>query len=227
MSNMKILDRVKKLLAMANDGNFDHEAEKAMLLAQRLLAENGLSVEDAEEFAGENTKEAIHENMTDLAKTPLWKIKLNIIIAKQFRCKAYKQAGINRSRLRMIGLTEDVKIAKEVFTFAVQVIETGSRNFVALKRSEGARKTSGFKNDWIDGFLNGLATKFREQVKNNKWEMVLVTDGLVEVEAKNSGLKTISLSDKARRFNNQEAREAGYKRGEQFAGQDPNAKQLQ
>lgn len=76
---------------------------------------------------------------------------------------------------------------------------------------------SAIKNDYIDGFLDGLDAKFKEQVAANCFELVLrvdpaVTEAVEALELKNSPRSS------AKALGDYEAKSAGFKQGKQFDG---------
>src|SRR5690242_19814767 len=73
-------------------------------------------------------------------------------------------------------------------------------------------------NDYIDGFLAGLETKFREQVKADKSiALVLVKDEDVTKEYNDRRfIKTTATS--AKKLNDQQAKIDGFKQGKSFSG---------
>ena len=49
MENERVLEKVKKLLALANDrGATEGESQTALLMAQKIMAENNLTIKDVE-----------------------------------------------------------------------------------------------------------------------------------------------------------------------------------
>lgn len=172
--NGKIIDKVKKLLALTGSPYAD-EAEAAMLKAQELLLKHGLSISDVE--IGE-TKEVVDEKVfTSEGKTLKWWEKtLSGIIGDNFRCAAYYRR--NNPSVYFIGLKGDVEVAKEVFSYAVIVIRHLSSQYVKANKAlyrDGRR----LKNDYIIGFLNGLRDKFTAQVNSKCLSLMLVKDDAV------------------------------------------------
>ena len=220
MNNGKVIDRIKKLLAMANDGKFDHEAEAALLLAQKIMVEHNITMSEIESVETVN-KKAVHTRLTDYSgRTPWWKKDLSQIIADNFRCLSYISKIPGKTSILIIGLEEDAEIAREVYQYAVSYIEDYTKKYMARLRRQG-RSTQGVRNDWIGGFLSGLQHKFREQVSENEWGLVLVRDAVVEDAISKMNFKKEQRSGIKPRFRgSQEARQDGYNKGQAFGGRN-------
>lgn len=93
---------------------------------------------------------------------------------------------------------------------------------VIMKTKEGMGITvngTALRNDYIAGFLSGLEDKFREQVQNNEWGLVLVKDKEVQnVYEEMSKDFRMSKASTARVLGDQHARASGYKQGKAFNG---------
>lgn len=73
------------------------------------------------------------------------------------------------------------------------------------------------RNDYIAGFLSGLADKFKEQVESNEWGLILVKDADVQQAYDNLNLRTTRATS-AKALGDQHARASGYKQGKAFNG---------
>src|SRR4051812_34335199 len=160
MSNPKALERIKKLMRLARDpGASAAEAESALLLAQRIMAANGL--EDGEVIDTSAPEEAIlDEDISVVRRKEFWRGRLAVVIARNFRCKMYwRGRDDGRSGVHFLGRTGDVAIAKEVYVVALEVALQQVATF--LKTNRGGLKA---RNAFLAGFCDGLATKYDEQV---------------------------------------------------------------
>lgn len=150
----KIVDKIRKLLALAEDGANTAEGEAAMLKAQKMMAEYGVSVE------GGNTPEA-HTYKIVRCETPGdkgFRISLCAIIANNFRCRALIQNKV----ICFLGHSEDADICKAVFEFAYKFAKKNGDREVARARKEH-RNTKCVFNSYATGFLAGLKQKLGEQ----------------------------------------------------------------
>lgn len=118
--NGKIIDKVKKLLALTGSPYAD-EAEAAMLKAQELLLKHGLTISEVETAEKPTVKEVAGEEVSTGRKRSAWWEKILAgIIGDNFRCIAYYRR--KKPGFYFLGLKEDVEVAKEVFSYAVIVI---------------------------------------------------------------------------------------------------------
>ena len=169
----KVISKVRKILALTTN-NYGGEAEAAMLKAQKLLMEHNLSMQDVTDA---NEKPEIVELELEYNSTPWWYKYLIGIIADNFRCEAMERCFhmSRRKAFLLIGREDDAAVAREIFKYAVVLIKHNRKPF----RARG----TACENAYINGFLSGLIAKFKEQVKQNEWGLVLVKDKEV-VEAK-------------------------------------------
>jgi maltooligosyltrehalose synthase len=217
----KVTEKIEKLLALANNNSSEDEAESAMLLAQKLLAENGLSMADVEQH--ETEKQPVNEIMTrQMYRLPWWHGTLAAIICENFKCEHvihyYRTEGIySGACVRFLGHPDDLEICKRVYTFAVYQITELSRRYVKSYKARCYKpvNAAGIKNDYITGFLCGMREKFRAQVEENQWGLVVQSDEEVQAALKKliTGKRKISTIRSAGSI---EAQSAGYARGKDF-----------
>lgn len=152
----KLVERIRKLLALADKAKNTNanEAEAAMLKAQQLMAEYGVTVE------GGDTPEA-HTYKLVRCETPGdkgFRISLCAIIANNFRCKAIIESSV----ICFLGREADAEICKAVFEFAYKFAKKHGDREVARARKEH-RDTKCVFNSYATGFLIGLKEKLGEQ----------------------------------------------------------------
>ncbi len=92
MSNQEVIEKVKKLFALAGNNPSEKEAESAMLKAQELLLSHDLSIGDVDAFDEPAQKEVVEGALnSDGAKTVAgWKINISNAIARYFRVSIIK-----------------------------------------------------------------------------------------------------------------------------------------
>ncbi len=83
----KVIDKVRKLLALAGNNPSQEEAECAMLKAQEILLSNGLHMSDVE--TKDEAKEAVEDAVKVGTRIFTWHDHLGNIVAENHRCKAY------------------------------------------------------------------------------------------------------------------------------------------
>lgn len=174
--NKRIADKIRKLFALANSG-YEAEAESAMLKAQQLLAEHGLTMSEIENDQCQQ-KQQIIEGVVESYSRPQWWIGfLAAVIADNFRCYSLYTKNCDKKILRFIGRENDVEIAKEVFTFAANFLKHQRSVIRQQYKSEHADTfATQYTNEYTHGFIHGLQAKFKEQIDKGNWGLVLVKD---------------------------------------------------
>lgn len=192
----QIQDRIKKIKGLADRAGTQGEAEAAIIAMQRLMDRYGLAEVDLLDDEEEKTVEDVV--VDDLAKRVDWKNRLAMVIARNFRCDIYNSPYRRKDQRRlaitykMIGMTNDVKLAYETYHLAV---ETAERLWVDYREEEKRERFLSrsdiklMRTSWLGGFVNGLQQAFHEQVKGDGMEMVLVKDEAVTEYTSSLGLK--------------------------------------
>ena len=174
MTEKNIISKIEKLLALAGNNPSEAEAQVAMLKAQKLMAEHNLDMAQFKDQPQEK-KEAVTEYFKGYHNTG-WAISLAKVICDNFRCNLLRAAGYG---LVFVGFKEDVAICKAVFTFAANTLDKNMMKLRRQYRKQGL-PTDGISGDYAAGFIAGLKAKYKEQVEENNWGLVLVKDALVE-----------------------------------------------
>lgn len=153
----KIVEKIKKLLALADkaQNTNEHEAQAALLKAQKLMAEYGVSVEG-------NTEEA-HTYKLVICNTPGdkgFRTHLACAIGENFRCKPI----MHGNQVAFLGRSEDVDVCASAFEFAYKFAKRNGDREVRNARKDGRDPKNVF-NSYAMGFLVGLKQKLAEQSK--------------------------------------------------------------
>ena len=214
----KIIDKVQKLLAKANDdATTPLEAQSFMLKAQAMMAKHGLAEKDVIKTDCYVVQASPHEY---LKRMPFYYGKLSRIIAENFRCYSFISTIKGGKKIVFVGALEDVEIAKEVFNYATKYLAYKMDLVLTqLKfQRKGTKYNHAYMNDWVMGFLDGLHDQFKKQVDENaEWGLILVKDPLVN-EAW-SDLQKVMKKKKVRTFitaGSEEAYGGGFKEGNNF-----------
>jgi hypothetical protein len=216
-----VLEKVKKLLALANNNSSKSESENAMLMAQKILAENGLSMSDVEKQ--EQKKQPVNEGFTPrLSRMPWWHGQLAGVISQNFKCEFLVQYyHLNNAHtgscIHFFGHPDDMEICRHVYLFALQQIDVLSRRYVKAYKARcyGSVNSAGIKNDYISGFICGLRDKFRKQVESNQWALAIQSDEEVRA-AKKRKITGKKAKTRIHSAGSTEAKAAGYKQGKSF-----------
>lgn len=218
VENMEdIIRKIKKCLALANDGKSSDESDTAMLLAQKLMAKNNISMQDVEYQKENHTKNVVEGSGTEYTKLQWWMKSLANTIGENFRCYSFIRNWEGKTKIIFLGLETDVAICKVVYEYAVDSIKFFSDMYIKMRGVGGKRGTTiAIKNDYIAGYLLGLKDKFKQQIEKEGWGLVLVKDALVVRE-----LEKLNISKgkplKRKTNGDTEAREKGYNDGKNFS----------
>lgn len=161
-----IMNKIRKLLALAGNNPSEQEAQAAYAKAQALMAQ--YSVELSEE-AGEKIEivamPCTHSNNEGYRKP------LAVIIANNFRVKTF----VSGNTIMFFGAKTDVEIAVEVFNHAYRFSHNRGLKMERIARTSG-ESTRGVANSYWSGFMAGLKSILDEQCK----ALMIVTPQEVE-----------------------------------------------
>ena len=99
MTEEKILDRVQKMLALANDTRASEgERDNALRMAYNLLAKHNLTIEDVEARSRDNSDPRVNHPLDSWSQ--LWAKHIFNAMGKLFFCKYYFGKKINATKCR-------------------------------------------------------------------------------------------------------------------------------
>ncbi len=183
--NNKVLDKVQKLIDLAGNNPSQEEAESAMMMAQSLLAKNGLEMSD---LPGE--KSSVFLGTTERGHGPMpvwWKRVIANTLARNFRCKSYtvKYKG-GGSALLFVGLKQDLEVCLWVRELAFRACADQTSLYVARKKQEcffwSKKLAARYRNDFRRGWIGGLDDAFARNVAKMSEEHALVIVESPEVD---------------------------------------------
>lgn len=203
--DQKLVEKIKKLLALAGNNPSAEEAKAAMLKAQRLMAENNISMEAVDEVPED---EIINEYVTSTPTTP-FASALALIISKNFRCEVLL---VSRFGYRFFGHKNDVELAKTIFQFAYKAMDKG-RTKIRAKYREMGLDTKGIAPDYCYGFIRGLDEGFKKQVAENCWALVVVPDEATKKAAAQISRRGVAHQSIPKAAGNFAVRAKGYEDG--------------
>ena len=187
MVDEKLLAKIHNLFKLAEGNSNENEAQNAMLKAQQLMAQNGIEQSEVHQIL--KPKEILSENITEFGRLSWWGKKLGSIIARNFRCEIYINKAHSGGSIVFLGLKDDVQLAKMVYNFASLAVENDTVSFVKKYKKYNVVYNVGIKNDYISGWIQGLDSKYKEQVSKNGWGLILVKDPLVQEELNKLNLR--------------------------------------
>jgi hypothetical protein len=107
-----VIDKIKKLLALANSSN-EHEAALAASHAQRLLSEHNLAMADIEAVHKHDKADQVE---TSVSKSlPKWMRHLSAGVSSAFDCQAIHHPATGK--MTFIGVGADAQVAAYTFTY--------------------------------------------------------------------------------------------------------------
>ncbi|WP_124057407.1 DUF2786 domain-containing protein [Vaginisenegalia massiliensis] len=163
--NEKILDKIRNLLSLAEDGGNDEESQTALLMAQKLMLKYKIS---QHELTDQNHDEIILKSLSYYKRLYWWEKELVRIIADNFRVMFYiqsnrlpYQASVQR-KIVLMGFPEDVELAYEIFYLTSQAMKHYAKVHLA-GLDESAQELKELRKSYYQGFMDGLSAKFEQQ----------------------------------------------------------------
>lgn len=216
MSKTEVVTKIRKLFALA-ESDFEAEAESAMLKAQELLLQHGLTMTDVESDQSDQKEKVATQEAVDHGRknVPGWHKSLSIVIARNFRCEVfsdfYYENGRSGRHIKFLGLEEDAVSAKATMEFAIRAGDAMWSRYKEYAVIPGNRRnTTAIKNDYFRGFVKGIEKRFAEQVTEKA--LVLVKDALVTREYRKMNLRKGQASRQTSAGSDR-ATNAGYRDG--------------
>lgn len=149
----KVLEKVRKLFALAGNNPSEEEAQSAALLAQELIAKYNLTITDEEE------KLEMTESSFETGVDKSWKYELASVIERNFRVKSY---WIGTRKVVFYGYKQDTEVAREVFQYLFKVCEKNARR-ECRKSYQTYGTERGVYFSYTRGFIKGIGQKLDEQ----------------------------------------------------------------
>lgn len=156
----KILERIKKLMALADDrGATEAEAMAAALAAQKLIAE--YDVEDWE-LHSKDAEPIVEEEAAESPRR--WRWQLASVIGSAFRCRYYNcskwdsDKKRHRRHMTFVGYQTDARAAALTFNMLYRI---GNR--LARRYAQGCRR--GTYNSYVLGYVNGIKSELEKQTE--------------------------------------------------------------
>lgn len=183
MADKSIIDRIKKLLALAKGNTNAAEATAAALKAQKLIADYDVSKADLYEDEPEDIRSVTNGNSI---KGNPWARRLAHAIADNFRCRWYMdRSGTRDMRTRrvtiddihvvFVGYETDAEAATVTYD---RLYEIGNKLANAeVRRSRREQGTAcGVKNSFLLGYVDGI----RKELEKQSMALILVRPKAVD-----------------------------------------------
>lgn len=178
--NTKVINKIKKLLRLSKSDNIG-EANNALRLAQKLMAENGIFIKETEELDKEQSamSKIIEEKTRGLSAH---RRRLATALAKEFKVRILLAGGLS-GRLEVVGLEEDIDIFIEVFEWTYLVFKKLCKQYLENRKKELGRLWNRsislrMQNDYFEGFVNGVILSLKQNCKEHG--LMVITPKAVE-----------------------------------------------
>lgn len=154
----KMIDKIKKILKLAQDNPSMEEGLAAALQAQKLMHKYSIHKEDVELEEIKDEITSIFSEQKHDSQLHAWRKHLAMIVAKNFRCKCY----MSGQDVVFRGYKADAEIALEVYMNLYTIGDKlGSKAYKEQLAETGSGK--GAYNSFILGFLKGIEEGLGEQ----------------------------------------------------------------
>ena len=176
MENNPIIEKIRKLLALANSSN-EHEAALAASHAQRLLSEHNLAMADIE---SEQRPQSADKVETTVSKTlPKWVRHLSAGVCTAFDCQAIHHPAL--CKMTFIGVGADVQIAAYTFAYLDKTVRNLCKRYIKHHVTEGTpnRQRELMRQSYYLGAISTINGKLREQ----KIQTPITSGALVPIKA--------------------------------------------
>ena len=170
-----IIEKIKKLLALANSSN-EHEAALAASHAQRLLSEYNLAMVDIE--ATHKPEKADKVEATVSKTLPKWMRNLSVGVSTAFDCQAIHNPA--QGKMTFIGVGADVQISAYTFAYLDKTVRGLCGNYMKqhVSTSIGSRHRELLRQSYYLGAVSTINQRLREQ----KQQTPITTGALVPVK---------------------------------------------
>ena len=175
MEKTPIIDKIKKLLALAHSSN-EHEAALAAGHAQRLLSEHNLAMTDIEAAHRPDKADRME---TSVAKTlPKWLRHLSAGVSSAFDCQAVHHPAAGK--MTFIGVGADVQVAVYTFTYLDRTVRSLCSTF--MKRHAGDETANRHRELMRHSYYLGAVSIITARLREQKVQTPVTTGALVPVK---------------------------------------------
>lgn len=175
MNPNPIVDKIRKLLALANSSN-EHEAALAAAHAQRLLSEHNLAMAD---IGTEQLPPSAEKVETVAAKSlPKWIRQLSAGVCTAFDCQAIHHPALGR--MTFIGVGADVQIAAYAFGYLEHALRRLCSNY--MQQHAGSRIAARDREMLRQSYYLGAVSAVNRQLQEQRARTPVTPGALVQVK---------------------------------------------
>lgn len=190
--NDKIIERLKKLLALAGNNPSQEEAQAAMAKAQSVAIEHGIDLAMLGAHHVENQTEIFREDMEFGQRLPTVNTYVCGILTRFFNVRIITSGGRSSGRkLIFVGKQDDIHTAKYIYSWLADTMVRCWHGY--YQNTLGVQ--IGHKQSYLLGFYNGLANKLQFN-KNSVESDRLKTDA----DKNKYAIATVNLQRKIQDF---------------------------
>jgi hypothetical protein len=168
----RVLDRVRKLLALKTSSN-PHEAAVAAEMAARLLAEHRLSEAQVMiDIGATDDAPTVRERLDDGPRSATWRVSLCSAVARDNCCRIL----IGRGYYIVVGTTDDINATKYLYEYLRREVERLSDEAETPEGENGRA--------WKNSFKIGAAAEVSSRIykaKREREETLKAAAGFVEL----------------------------------------------
>jgi hypothetical protein len=215
MSEQRIIERIRKMLALANDlAASEQERETALRMAYKLLAQHNLQVSDVEVKA-----EPRVDNVNVCFGMP-WVRRLSNEVAKLFFCKYYFGAKVNTTQIKhhFVGRESNAITAAVMADWITKAILKECRTHYKWNLCAESRA---FATGAVDRLCERISEMRKEAENQNRGDgksLVLADVYRTELEANTDFLKSQGVSLRNARTRTKDVDASAYGHGRAFGG---------
>jgi hypothetical protein len=199
---MKIVEKVIKLLALANSTTHDGEADNAKRMAAELMAKHDINM-------GECKREEckIHEMGLCRKNHESNEQRIMNMISELNGVKMYRSKGFREASYVLVGRDADIEVTKYMYEILCHQMSNDSKRFSAeQKQRHGECKASTWAH-YRNGWIIGLRQKIDEltAMKNSKiqeWGLVPVSNAVAAANFYEENHKTTAGRSQSRTYLN-------------------------
>lgn len=175
MDNSPVIEKIRKLLALANSSN-EHEAALAAAHAQRLLSEHNLAMADIKAAHRPDKADKVE---TDVSKTlPKWMRHLSAGVSSAFDCQAIHHPAAGK--MTFIGVGADVQIAAYTFAYLDRTVRKLCGTY--MKQNAGGTIANRHRELMRQSYYLGAVSTITVRLREQKIQTPVTTGALVPVK---------------------------------------------
>jgi hypothetical protein len=161
----KIVDRIRKFLALAANNNSPEEAAQAAARAQELMFQYQIGEADLDMGeAKREVEEVVNESVHDAGRQrEVWKAALANSIAKSFGCVLYTDQTGDKTKYQVVGLKSVVQTVGYMFSYLSNEISRLADAAWAQEKGSSLHSARTWKNSFRLGAVNTVYKRLKEQ----------------------------------------------------------------